>query len=133
MFRTIGVQFLLFLDSVVVSWKLRLLPERFAQMGGEGKKRKGVLRILAGLMGLLILLLDYMRHALILYASETTTVVGISAVNPITKNKLRITNHQLADIFYATSMVFTGSNVFHVIKTPIGAETVLVNTNFIME
>ena len=120
-------------DAIVMGWKLRMKPAVFAGMFGSKKGGRGWFTIvLAGLLGG-FLVVDIIRHLLVLNVSEMTSVLDWGVANPITGNKLRLTNHQLAEAVYFTSMFFLAMTLYTMVKTNVGHSTTFVRTNFVLE
>ena len=120
----------LILDSYFVTRKLRQSAKSLAKMHGSHKAGRGWVSNGIILFTFTILFIDVLRHLLVLFVSPKIYLIQFGFANPLTGNRLSLTNHQVADGCFYTNLLLLWRICSTIMRSHLGSETVLLTTKY---
>jgi len=128
--RTIVISAMIGSDARLVNHRLRFKKEVFRSRFGGGGARRGWVTVLSGLAGCLFVFADLLRHGLVLFASENKKLFGMDIYNPATGTYFVVTDRDIADSTYYTSLVLFTTILANQVVTYAGSETTMAQCKF---
>ncbi len=130
--RTSGVIYLCHLDAITAAVKLRKTPEHFRrEYGGQASGRSWFSIVWAGIWFCGVLL-DLLRHYLVLNATVSRDVIDLGLTHRVTGNRLAYTNHQLAEACFYTSVLLCAQTISHFGRSHGSGKTVMLTTPLLL-